>query len=548
MFYSIRNKIVVLYTILTVAFTSVLLFALYVNEKERVLNLALESSAEISRLHAALLSQEFGQDIALLTMMSEAPHVKAGNVTQIAQDLKRLVAQGKGSFVNAVYVDQTLNLIDAKGFTTKVTHKKFMKGPQWEGKDYNITVPIKSLFEDSLVIMVAVPIRDDIGQWRGTLAVAVSLDTLAERLESIKLARGSYAWLTDGNGDIISHPNRNIILKRNVAKAASYGFEGFESIVETTQTQDHGVGRYQDLNINQGKVLTFSKIENIPGWVLYVTTVEDDIFADIYAIVYNVFLVSNVLMLLFMFLLSQLAKKITDPIVRLTKEVKSAALDNEQSITLIKSKDEFGLLSRAFSLSLKKIHKNTTQLESLVKERTKEIEATNKVLASQNERLEELASKDPLTHLYNRRAFEVFLEKEMARANRHAGVACMAIIDLDHFKRINDTYGHEAGDEVLTSFAQCIIDNTRQENVVCRWGGEEFMVLLPEANVNAGKQYLQLLREKVKTLDIYQQYQITFSAGISEYQLEEEASDWIQRIDSALYHAKESGRNRVVAA
>jgi diguanylate cyclase (GGDEF)-like protein len=530
------------------AFTSILLLTLYVNEKERVLNIALESSAEISRLHAALLSEEFGQDIALLTMMSEAAHVKAGNVPQIAADLKRLMLQGHGGFINAIYVDQNLNLIDAKGFTTKVTHNKFIQGAQWDGKDYYITAPLKSLFEEALVSMVAVPIRDEIGQWQGTLAVAVPLDGLVERLTSIKLARGSYAWLTDGNGDIISHPNRDIILKRNVAFAASYGFEGFESIVEKIRTQDHGFGRYQDLNINQGKVLTFSKIENTPGWVLYITTVEDDIFADIYAIVYDVFIVSNVLMLLFMFLLSRLAKKITDPIVRLTKEVKSAALDNNQTITLIRSKDEFGLLSRAFSLSLKKIHENTTQLESLVKERTKEVEATNKVLETQNEKLEELASKDPLTHLYNRRAFEVFLKKEMSRVNRHGGVACMAIIDLDHFKLINDNYGHKAGDEVLVHFAQCIIDNTRQENVVCRWGGEEFMILLPEARLNAGNQYLELLREKLKTLEIYQQYKITFSAGISEYQLEEDVSDWIQRIDTALYSAKESGRNRVVSA
>jgi diguanylate cyclase (GGDEF)-like protein len=548
MFHTIRTKIILLYTILTISFTSVLLFTLYVNEKERVLNLALESSAEISRLHAALLSQEFTQYVALLKLLSEEPHVKMGNVDHIRADIKRLMLTGNGDFINVVYVDKDLNLIDSKGLSAKVTHSEFIKGAQWGDKEYNVTSPLKSLFEDALVSMVAVPVRDSQDQWQGTLAVAVSIDALTKRLASIKLVKGSYAWISDKNGDVISHPNPDAIMNFNTIKAADFGFQGFDSILKKIESQNNGYGRYRDLNINEDKILTFSKIESVPGWVLHVTTIESDIFSDIYAILWNVFTVSNVLMIIFMFMLSKFAKRITAPIVRLTKEVRASAVNQDQKITVIESNDEIGVLSRAFSLSLDKMHTNTSQLEALVTLRTKEIAAQNIALADQNERLEELASKDPLTQLYNRRAFNIFLEKEMARANRHGGNACLAMIDLDHFKQINDTHGHDIGDAVLRSFAACILENTRQENVVCRWGGEEFVVLLPEANVDAGMVYLDILRNKLKKLKIYDLYKITFSAGVSEYQLEEEAIEWIQRADNALYNAKESGRNRVVSA
>ncbi|MHA2938063.1 sensor domain-containing diguanylate cyclase [Vibrio sp. RC27] len=512
------------------------------------MNLALDSSAEISRLHATLLSHEFTQYVAMLKMVSEEPRIKEGDVDHILEDVKRLVTLGNGDFINAVYLDSDFTLYDAKGNVGKAKYSKILKAKDWEGKEFNITSPLKSIFENELIIMVAVPIRDYSGMWKGSLAVALDVHRLIERVSSIKLKNGSYAWLANGNGDVILHPNPKVIMKANIAKAAQSGFLGFEETLEKVKTQDHGYGRFRDTNINENKVITFSKVDEIPGWVLFVTTIESEIFSDIYAIVYNVFLVSNILMLVFMYLLSKFAKKITEPIARLTYEVRVSAVSNNQSITVIDSNDEIGLLSRAFSQSLRKIRQHTSQLESLVSERTKEIEAKNLTLATQNKKLEELASKDPLTQLYNRRAFYVFLEKEIARVNRHGGNVCLVMIDLDHFKLINDNHGHDVGDEVLCSIADCISMNSRKENVICRWGGEEFVVLIPEANLEAGMMYLEGLLKKVNTLKVREKYKVTFSAGISEFILREQPEQWIKRIDEALYQAKEAGRNRIVSA
>ncbi|HEY7865529.1 MAG TPA: GGDEF domain-containing protein [Psychromonas sp.] len=113
---------------------------------------------------------------------------------------------------------------------------------------------------------------------------------------------------------------------------------------------------------------------------------------------------------------------------------------------------------------------------------------------------------------------------------------------MDHFKRINDTFGHNAGDDVLCHFAHESTFNMRKENLICRWGGEEFVILIPEATCDTVFEHMQELREKISQMDFAPVDQITFSAGMASIRVEE----WFERADSALYKAKTSGRNRII--
>jgi len=165
-------------------------------------------------------------------------------------------------------------------------------------------------------------------------------------------------------------------------------------------------------------------------------------------------------------------------------------------------------------------------------------------------RIEELAQIDELTGLLNRRYIMRSLNEEMARAQR-VGVACsVAIIDLDFFKRINDHFGHPVGDEVLRTFAITLAANIRAIDRLGRYGGEEFLLILPDTAKDEALRTLDRLRSIVSDVDwtTIPGMNVTMSAGISEVRQEDSAEDILGRADVALYRAKDAGRNKVIAA
>ncbi|WP_351011673.1 diguanylate cyclase [Shewanella sp. S1-58-MNA-CIBAN-0166] len=546
MFHSIKAKVITIFSLVMIAFTSVLLITIFINERDRVLDLALENSTKISKMHANLLSQEFARYVVMLKMLSNNPKTKLGDKATIARQLQRLMTMGRGNFINAIYVDKNLNLTDVLGNTNKVTHSSFIRAEQWVGKEYNISTPVITRFEKAPVIMVGVPILDTQNNWIGTLAVAVPLTIISAKLAEIKLAKESYAWLTDSNGLMVSHPNKSFIMKNKLSMTESADYPGFYKIVRQTKLQNDGYGRYRDAKLNESKIVTFSKVDYLPGWTLFVTTKESEIFHAIYTIMYDVLVTSIILMVIFLLLISELSNRITKPIVQLTKDVKASVKDKKSYLKIIDSDDEIGQLSKAFHDSLQKIHLHTIHLEQMVNHRTQEITDKNLLLNQQNEKLEQLASKDPLTLLYNRRAFSALVDKEISRAKRHHFPVTLVILDIDHFKKINDEFGHNVGDDILCRFADELSINMRKENLICRWGGEEFVILIPEATSAMVFKHIEALRQKISQMDFAPIDKLTFSAGMATLRIEEPFKEWFQRADSALYNAKGSGRNKIV--
>ncbi|PKH04087.1 diguanylate cyclase [Psychromonas sp. MB-3u-54] len=546
MFYSIKAKVITLFSFVMIAFTSMLLIVIYINERDHLLDLELEKSTEISKMHARLLGQEFAQYVAMLQMLCDNPQIKLNNKSGIVGQLQKLVNVGKGDFINATYVDKDLNMIDAAGNNHKVTSPLFLQGEQWANKAFNITVPIYSLLEKDPVIMVAIPLVDAEKKWIGTLAVAVSLAVISEKLSAIKLGKGSYAWLADSNDRVISHPNKSLVMNKILSYTEDINFPGFDQIVRQTKLQKAGYGRYMDVKRNEAKIVTFSKIDNLPGWNLFVTTKESDIFYNIDEILYNVLMTSIILMVVFLLLISHLSNRITKPILQLTQDVKASVRSKTNNLRIIASNDEIGQLSQAFHYSFQKLHLHTIHLEKIVIHRTQEISAKNLLLSEQNDKLEELASKDPLTQLYNRRAFSALVDKEISRTKRHHLAVTLVIIDIDHFKKINDRFGHNVGDDILCRLAHELSVNTRKENIICRWGGEEFVILMPETTSDLIVKHMERIREKISQLDVAPVDKLTFSAGMATMRVDEPFKEWFQRADSALYKAKQSGRNRIV--
>lgn len=165
-------------------------------------------------------------------------------------------------------------------------------------------------------------------------------------------------------------------------------------------------------------------------------------------------------------------------------------------------------------------------------------------------RLTRIAIRDELTGLYNRRHFLERLDEELSRSEREHAPLQLALVDLDHFKRINDTYGHRAGDQVLQRFAAVAEQSLRRSDVLARYGGEEFIMLFPQSDHSDCEAALNRLREHFAE----EQYafdpdlRVTFSCGLAGHRPGETPPAFIERADLALYRAKSGGRNRILAA
>ncbi|MDO8735773.1 MAG: diguanylate cyclase [Thermoleophilia bacterium] len=168
-------------------------------------------------------------------------------------------------------------------------------------------------------------------------------------------------------------------------------------------------------------------------------------------------------------------------------------------------------------------------------------------LARANALLEQQATTDALTGIANRRRFDDALIKEISRAGRHSEPLSVVMLDIDHFKAVNDTYGHHVGDLVLTKLAQLVSALLRDEDLFARWGGEEFVVLLPQTPLAAGAEMAERLRRAVENDGFSSVDKLTCSFGVTSLGPDDDEKSLMERTDQALYKAKESGRNCVTA-
>lgn len=168
------------------------------------------------------------------------------------------------------------------------------------------------------------------------------------------------------------------------------------------------------------------------------------------------------------------------------------------------------------------------------------------------QRLTTLASTDPLTGVSNRRSFMEQAEREAAVARRHGTPLCLAVVDVDHFKTVNDTYGHQTGDEVLKMLAECCLGVMRSGDLVGRIGGEEFALLLPRTGAVEAREAVERLLDMVRHQSVSAPdgtpVRITFSAGIAQGDRHASVESILREADQILYRAKQAGRNRVLVS
>lgn len=208
---------------------------------------------------------------------------------------------------------------------------------------------------------------------------------------------------------------------------------------------------------------------------------------------------------------------------------------------LQEANDELGKLNLSYEQLVLQLKESKTKAEIFANE-----------LRCANDKLEKLAFRDGLTNLYNHRYFQEILAKEISRVQRYRRPLALLLFDIDHFKKVNDTYGHPAGDQVLISMAQAITQTVRPSDIIARYGGEEFAVILPETNFSAMKVFAERLRRCVAALTTetgQHSIKITISCGGAHFSSGDEVSPGtlINTADRALYMSKKNGRNMITS-
>ena len=256
------------------------------------------------------------------------------------------------------------------------------------------------------------------------------------------------------------------------------------------------------------------------------------------------------LFLLFAILLSiMLNHSIISPVRRITYALNAMA-KGQRNIHFqeVVVNDEIGAMQAAYEKLRRKLLQVDT-FQAIVNRQKSEIEYRK----SQQAHFENLAFTDALTGAVNRHQFNSVLAEEIAKADDYQQPLSILLLDIDHFKQVNDTFGHGVGDEVLVMFYQSCKAAVRNADVVARIGGEEFVVILPNTNTANAFQFAERLREEIQQLEVViddNLIELSVSIGVSQWQktLFSSAQEFIADADKLLYQAKKQGRNKVVAA
>lgn len=198
-----------------------------------------------------------------------------------------------------------------------------------------------------------------------------------------------------------------------------------------------------------------------------------------------------------------------------------------------------------FESELMAARKEAEEATLAAKEAFQHLEKVQAELQDKNNQLEELASTDPLTGLHNRRYFQSTLDRELVHLHETNEPVSLVLIDIDHFKSINDTHGHDMGDQTLEALGELLTANMRQCEYVSRIGGEEFAVVLAQQNGEDAVQFAERIRRIVENAR-FPTGHVTVSIGVAEARVDEGVQGLYMRADTALYDAKDAGRNQVV--
>ncbi|MEZ4354003.1 MAG: diguanylate cyclase [Myxococcota bacterium] len=372
----------------------------------------------------------------------------------------------------------------------------------------------------------------------GRLEGCLASDVLAERLQASSPGlRGLRLLVTNRLGHVVAASGPRAVLRRGERLPAA--------LVQSALGGD--LVDYREGN--GARLVGTSTAIGDSGWLLTAETEHAQAFAPAIAIRNQIFAVDVCIVLLFSVLAHRITQAIMKPIKALSDGARriSEGHMNHEIPAPANRDDELGLLTSTFNEMMDRLRSNQLEIEQ---DRIRLAEK-NEELQHANEILSQLSITDGLTKLHNHRYFQDYLTREIKRVSRTRDPLAMILLDIDDFKQLNDTYGHAAGDEVLTSLAAIMNDTARESDLIARYGGEEFVILMPNTDLAGAVHLAEKLRMSVESTrliigDGMKPIEITISLGVAVY-----AGDrrrFFAEADKALYQAKGAGKNCVIIA
>ena len=377
----------------------------------------------------------------------------------------------------------------------------------------------------AVVVTIAQPIESAGAQFLGVLLATLTFDALQDMLVAFASGEG-------GTVDVITGEGRAI-----VASAPARALEPALSEGVLVQMADAAGGTIEYVGPDGTSVLgTFTDVPSF-DWAVVTQMPSAEAYAQMARLRNSTLMLVSFLMLSVGLIAYYLGLFIVRPLGRLTAAA-GAVTGGDLSVDLpVTGRGEVGYLTEVFNGMVAQLRRSREELDE-----------ASTALREHNVELERLSMTDALTGLYNRRYVMNEFDKEIHRASRHDRRLAVLMMDVDRFKQYNDTYGHLAGDQVLTGMGIVIVDATREPDVPARYGGEEFIVLLPDCDLQGAIDAAERIRVRLSE-EVFEGGAVTVSIGAAEYPAHGDTPNaLIAAADAALYDAKDGGRDRVAAA
>jgi diguanylate cyclase (GGDEF)-like protein len=376
------------------------------------------------------------------------------------------------------------------------------------------------------------------------LVAELQLDPIEQLRRRIRFGKEGHSAIVDANGRVIAHPNANWMSKVHDLSQLD--------IIQNMMAGNTGIMEFYSPFKKQQMVAGYTVVPNL-GWGVMVPQPLAEIRDQVHSILYAQFFWGLLGLTLAIFVALYIGRWITRPInelaaagQQLSKEDFKGNLPKPRS----SAPKEVQQLAAAFSDAIDGLTLSRTEIEGFNQNLQTKIDDATTELTQANKKLSVLARSDHLTKLANRRHFEQALSKMTSRRKCDEGDFCLLMVDIDHFKNINDQYGHASGDMVLVNIANILDKNMRQSDLAARYAGDEFVILI-RADLDVGRgRATTILNEIARQKFIYNKVDIgvTVSIGIVSFHVGDQSSSVdsiLKRVDEALYTAKRSGRNIV---
>jgi diguanylate cyclase (GGDEF)-like protein len=329
-----------------------------------------------------------------------------------------------------------------------------------------------------------------------------------------------------------------------LAAATREGIQAFERLPSSAVRPDGGPHSYRD-RLGAWSVVVVKPIGET-GLVVAAETPFQEIHAPVLASFAQLFVVDLALVLVMSFLAYRITSAAVRPIERLSDAARRIAQGQfDHGIPESASQDEIGLLARTFNDMMRRLRGYQSEIEAANRSLTER----NNELKQAKETFEQLSITDGLTKLHNHRFFQDHLTREIKRVSRSEEPLSILLVDIDDFKRLNDRFGHAAGDELLMGLARIMSDTVREADLLARYGGEEFVVLASNTELEGAYKLAEKIRTSVAENsfildDSLRPMRVTVSIGVAQYRGNRKT--FFQGADRALYRAKAEGKNCVV--